>query len=151
MTTGSTDAPERGILFACNMNSIRSPMAEIIARQLVGGAVNVDSVGVYEGGQDPFIEMILAEDGFEPGDHAPKTFDDIDPEDFDIVVALTKEAESEALSRFPAAAVVTWEIPNPTDERGSREQMLNAYRDARDSLKKRIVDRFGRPAAKDGP
>lgn len=143
MTAAPADAPKRGILFACNMNSIRSPMAEIIARQLVGDGAGVESVGVYEGGQDPFIEMILAEDGFELGVHQPKTFGDIDPADFDLIVALTPEAAHEALKHFPARSVITWEIPNPTDERGSREQMLNAYREARDMLKKRIAERFG--------
>ena len=143
MTAIDTDKPGGGILFACNMNSIRSPMAEIIARQLLGGRVPVRSVGVYEGGMDPFIGMILAEDGFELGDHDPQTFADIDPRDFRVAVALTREAAGEALKYFPPTAVETWEIPNPTDTRGSREQMLNAYREARDILKRRIAERFG--------
>ena len=133
----------KGVLFACNQNSIRSPMAEAIAARLFGGQVPVSSVGVHEGGPDPFIAAILAEDGFTAPDHAPQTFATISPAAYDIVIALTPEAAQAARQYFPGHSVEQWLIPNPTDERGSRDRLMMAYRDARDLLKKLIAERFG--------
>lgn len=137
------DETPTGILFACNMNSIRSPMAEAMARAILGDRVLVDSVGVYEGGMDPFVDMILAEEGIELGQHEPKTFAQIDPKKFGTAIMLTPEAVTAAEEFFAPARIEYWPIPNPTDERGSRERLLGAYRDARDALKKRIIERFG--------
>ncbi|GGD00609.1 low molecular weight phosphatase family protein [Aquisalinus flavus] len=145
---GPENGPDRdetaaGILFACNMNSIRSPMAEAIARHLLGPDVLIDSVGVYEGGPDPFVEMILAEDGIALGEHEAKTFEEIDPSRFGTAIMLTDEAVERAGALFPPSSVEFWPIPNPTDERGSRDQLMAAYRAARDALKMRIISRFG--------
>jgi hypothetical protein len=42
-----------------------------------------------------------------------------------------------------AADVEYWPTPDPTITQGSRDQMLDAYRDVRDGLAKRIRARLG--------
>ena len=132
----------RGILFACNMNSVRSPMAEALARKLLGPAVHVASAGVYEGGLDPFVESIMQEIDNSVDGHEPQEFAAVDPLKYELVVALTPEAAEEALKFFDQKQIELWETPNPTDTRGSRDQIMNAYREARDSLQARIETRF---------
>jgi len=131
------------------MNSVRSPMAAALLARRAGDAMLVDSAGVYEGGPDPFIDIVLAEVGarLEPR-HEPKAIDDVDIKTFDLVVALTAEAAEEArgLTRSP---VEYWPIDNPSDVRGGREDALNAYRAVRDELAARIKARF--PAVHESP
>ena len=131
----------RSILFACTMNSVRSPMAEALARRALGEGVEVVSCGVYEGILDPFVAEVLAEDGLPVPTRAPQDFGHVKPERFDLVVALTPEAAAEA--RSLGARTEFWDTANPTDTRGDREAMLAAYRAVRDQLGARIEDRFG--------
>ena len=48
------------VLFACTLNSTRSPMAEALLKHLHGRHVYVDSVGVREAEIDAFAEAAIA-------------------------------------------------------------------------------------------
>lgn len=132
----------RSVLFACNMNSVRSPMAAALLRQVAGDSLSVDSAGVYEGGPDPFVEIVMGEMGVAMGGHAPKTLSEVDLSAFDIVVALTPEAAMEARKQLPRAAIEFWDIENPSEERGGRDAIVAAYARVRDALRERLVRRF---------
>ena len=131
----------RSILFACNMNSIRSPMAEALARAALGPRIRIESCGVYEGILDPFAAEVLEEIDVPRPERAPQDFAKVDAEDFDVVVTLTGEAAAEA--RRSGAKVEFWDTENPTDVRGDREAVLDAYRGVRDALREKIGARFG--------
>ena len=137
---------KKRILFACNMNSVRSPMGAAIMNALVsstsGADYSIDSAGVYEGGPDPFIDGVLREIGVSLGDFEPKAMSDIDLNKVDLVFALTPEAAAEARKVVPREKIEFWEIDNPTDVRGGRDDLLEAYRAARDDLARRIRARF---------
>ncbi|MEM6648624.1 MAG: low molecular weight phosphatase family protein [Pseudomonadota bacterium] len=132
--------PVTSLLFACNMNSVRSPMAEALARHYFGTAVKVESCGVYKGYTDPFIGMILSEKDISLDPNAPKDFSEVQVKSFDKVVALTPEAAKSA--RALGAEVVYWDIANPTDVRGSDEDLMKAYRDCRETLNTLIQSSF---------
>ena len=136
-------APERAVrtvLFACNMNSVRSPMAEALARHLLGEGIAVESCGVFEGQLDPFAREVLEEIGVAPPTRPSRSFAGVDPTAFDLVVALTGEAAGEA--RRGGAEPEFWETENPSETRGDRDDLLEAYRRVRDQLKARIEARF---------
>jgi protein-tyrosine-phosphatase len=63
---------------------------------------------------------------------------------FDLIVTLSPEAHHKALdlTRTLAADVEYWPTPDPTIVEGSREQRLDAYREMRDGLMRRIKQRF---------
>ena len=134
----------QAILFACTLNSVRSPMAAAMMRQLYGKFCFVDSVGARAGATDPFIMEILDEAGVELGKHRPKSFDDLEDASFDLVVTLSPEAHHKAmeLTRTMAVDVEYWPVMDPTMVEGSREQRLDAYRAARDEMMRRIKARF---------
>ena len=134
-------APARSILFACNMNSVRSPMAEALAQFILGPDVHVESCGVYEGIPDPFVVRVLAEEGVPPPPRRPQTFARVNLDRFTDIIALTPEAAAEA--RRAGAKVIFWETPNPTDVRGSDLDILAAYRTCRNGLKAKIRKEFG--------
>lgn len=119
-------------------------MAAAILGGRARGALKVDSAGVYEGGLDPFVESVLAEIGMSLGDYEPKALDDIALSGFDLVIALTPEAAAEVRRHVSADRVEYWPIDNPSDARGGREALMDAYRAVRDDIAGRIRGRFSR-------
>ena len=73
------------VLFACGMNSVRSPMAEALTEKLFPGQIYVRSAGVRSGKIDPFVDAVMAEMGVDMSRHQPKTFEDLDESGFDLV------------------------------------------------------------------
>jgi protein-tyrosine-phosphatase len=134
-------------------------MAEVLLKQLVGDRVYVDSCGLrhpamvhddvrdedVEAGVDPFVQAVMAELGHDLSRHRPKSFDELEDASFDLVVSLTPEAHHRAveLARGRASDIEYWPIHDPTLADGSREARLEAYRDVRDTLARRIAERFG--------
>ncbi len=133
------------ILFACTNNTIRSPMAEAIAKHLYGHVVYVDSAGVRLGERDPFVLAVMEEIGLDLSRHWPKTLDDLEDSSYDVVITLSPEAQHNALemTRTMACEVEFWPIFDATIVQGNREVVLDAYRGVRDTLSQRIRDRFG--------
>jgi protein-tyrosine-phosphatase len=137
------------VLFACTMNSVRSPMAAALLRQRWGGRIFVDSCGVRKGGEpDPFAEVVMDEVGLDLNRHHAKTFAELEDGSFDLVISLSPEAQHGAveLSRGRATELEYWPTFDPTIAEGSREQRLDAYRRVRDELERRIAERFPRPS-----
>lgn len=130
----------QSVLFACSFNSVRSPMAEGIARQLFGREVYFASVGLRAGELDPFAVSVMDEIGVDISRHRPRTFDDLEDDSFDMIVSLSPEAHHRALefTRSMAIEARYWPTIDPTAVQGSREQMLEAYRGVRDELDQRI-------------
>ncbi|SDT95103.1 low molecular weight phosphatase family protein [Stappia sp. ES.058] len=141
----SSGAIPGAVLFACGMNSVRSPMAAAITEKLFPRRIYVRSCGVREGEPDPFVEAVMAEIGCDLASHRPKTFEMLDESGFDLVVTLAPEAHHKALemTRTEAVDVEYWPTPDPTLATGSREQILDSYRSVRDMLMLRIKKRFG--------
>lgn len=139
------------ILFACSMNSVRSPMAEAIMKHLHGQRIFVDSVGVRAGEHDPFVDAVMDEIGIDITKHRVKIFDQLDDDYFDLIITLSPEAHHKALemTRTMACDVEYWPTNDATAVDGSRETKLNAYRDVRDMLLRRITERFSRAPVAD--
>jgi protein-tyrosine-phosphatase len=138
------DKAPRAILFMCGMNSIRSPMAEVIAKQVIAPGIYIQSAGVRAGERDPFVDAVLDEAGLTLGKHKPRTLDEIEDDFFDLIITLTPEAHHAALelTRSNALDVVYWPTMDPTVATGTREQILDAYREVREHLKKLISERL---------
>jgi protein-tyrosine-phosphatase len=137
------------VLFACNFNRVRSPMAAALMKLIYGDRVYVDSCGLKEGeGIDPFVVAVMDELGADLSAHRVKRFEDLEDGSFDVVVSLTPEAQHRAvdLARRRAVEVEYWPTYDPTLATGSREAVLDVYRRVRDDLKERILKRFGRPS-----
>ena len=137
------------VLFACNHNRVRSPMAEGLMKLMLGDRVYVDSCGLRrddDSEPDPFAVAVMDELGADLSHHRPKTFDDLEDDSFDLVVSLTPEAQHRAveLARHRAVEIEYWPTHDPTLTMGSREAVMEAYREARDGLAARIRARFGR-------
>ncbi|HEX6980902.1 MAG TPA: arsenate reductase ArsC [Alphaproteobacteria bacterium] len=132
------------VLFACTLNSIRSPMAEALLKHFHGQRIYCDSVGVRVEPIDPLAVEVMREIGLDVARHRPKTFDDLEDTSYDLIITLSPEAQHRAveLTRTMACEVEYWATFDPTAVEGSRETQLDAYRQVRDELKRRILKRF---------
>jgi protein-tyrosine-phosphatase len=132
------------ILFACTQNALRSVMAAGLVRFLHGNRIYVESCGVRPGVLDPFAVTVMDELGVDIARHRPKSFEELEDGFFDVVVSLSPEAQHKAveLTRASAVDLEFWNTLDPSLVEGSREQRLEAYRAVRDTLLRRIRERF---------
>jgi protein-tyrosine-phosphatase len=132
------------VLFACNLNAVRSPMAENLFKRRFAGRVFVDSCGVRAGETDPLMVAAMEELGLDLSRHRPKDFETVHDASWDLIVTLTPQAHHRALEavRTLAIDVEYWPTMDPTDVEGTRDQQLDAYRQVRDALDRRIAERF---------
>ena len=148
MVEGPRVKNPQAVLFACGLNSVRSPMAESLLKQMFPIGLYVKSAGVRKGELDPFAVAVMAELGQDISGHKPQTFEELEDWEglnFDLIISLSPEAHHKALdiTRTMAADVEYWPTPDPALAEGSREQRLDAYRAVRDQLEERIRARFG--------
>ena len=137
------------VLFACSENSIRSPIAEAIMKSKWGTRVYVDSAGVRAGDVNPFAISVLEEVGVDLSRHRPKTLDNLEDDSFDVIITLSPEAHHKALEmvRGLSCEVEYWPTIDPSVVEGSRDAVLDAFRDTRDAIEMRIMRRFPRIGA----
>lgn len=138
-------ARSTAVLFACTHNAVRSPMAEGLLKHLLGHRIYVDSVGVRPGDStDGFAVQVMDEIGIDIARHQPKAFDELEDDSFDEVISLSPEAQHRAvdMTRVMACDVLFWNTFDPTLVEGSRESRLDAYRQVRDQLMRRIKEHF---------
>ena len=133
------------VLFACNRNAVRSPMAAAILRHLAGSRVFVGSAGTRAGeATDPFAVAVMEELGIDISKHKPVSLAGVHDTSFDLIVTLAPEAHHKALEIVSGFAVDVeyWPTPDPSLASGNREQILDAYRSLRDQLFAKIKSRF---------
>ena len=133
------------VLFACTMNAVRSSMAEGILKFLHGSRIYVDSAGVRLGEIDGYTIAVMDEIGIDLSKHKSKIFDDLEDAYYDVVIPLSPEAQHKAveMTRVMACEVEFWNTFDPSlIESEKREVRLDAYRQVRDQLLKRIKVRF---------
>lgn len=143
----------QSVLFCCDHNAVRSPMAEGIMKKLYGGDTYVQSVGVMgDMDIDGFSIAVCEEIGVELSRHRTRSFDEMqewgdDLSSFDLVVALSPASQRRALdlTRVYHLDVVYWPIMDPTGLGETREAKLNAYRQTRDQIMSHLKNRWGEP------
>lgn len=138
-----TDSGLPTVLFACSMNSVRSPMAAALARQMFPGKLIARSAGARSGKADPMVQHVMEPLGIDMSVHTPHTMDELVKTHFDLVVTLSDEARRAVDQRdLDANNVEHWETEDPTERDGSRETQIAAYTALRDSLMRKIRDKM---------
>ena len=141
------------ILFCCDHNSVRSPMAEGMMKKFYGRAAYVQSAGVKgDMDVDGFAIAVCDEIGVEIANHRSRSFDEMqdwgdDLGGFDLIVALSPASQRQALemTRLYHLDIEYWPIMDPTGLAEGREARLAAYRQTRDQIRQRMIQRFGPP------
>lgn len=128
-------------------------MAEGLMKKYYGQDCYVQSAGVKnELDIDGFSIAVCQELGIELSRHRTRTFHEMqewgdDLSGFDLIIALSPASQRRALelTRWYSLDVEYWPILDPTDLGQTREQKLEAYRQARDQISDNLIRRFGPP------
>lgn len=126
-------------MFLCVANSARSQLAEGLARRMFGDRATVQSAGSQPSRLNPYAVEVMAELGIDLSNHASKSVDTIDPAAVDLVITLC--AEEVCPVYLGQTRRLHWPIPDPasTDPSLSREDMLQRFRTARDTIQDKLA------------
>ena len=137
------------ILFACNINAVRSAMAEAMVKHAFPGKIFVDSCGVTPGIRDGFATAVMQEIGLDMTAHEPKSFEDLDSGFYDVIISFSPMAHdsARALTQNIDCETLYWPVDNLANLTGSREEMLRAYRHVRDDIRDKLSIYFDKEIA----
>ena len=141
----------QSILFCCDHNAVRSPMAEGIMKKLFGTGTYVQSVGVINDLEiDGFSIAVCEEIDVELSRHRSRSFDEMEQwgdnlSSFDLIVALSPASQRRALelTRLFHLTVEYWHILDPTGIGETRETKLVSYRQTRDQIVNKLKEKWG--------
>lgn len=120
------------ILFVCAANLCRSPLAEIIAEKLSGGAIEAKSAGISPAYCPVYEEAACVAEKFYGADfsgHKPTHVLEYQLEEFDHIIAMDSSVHKALaeMKSVPKDKIVVWEIADPCGfgieayERAARE------------------------------
>jgi arsenate reductase (thioredoxin) len=132
----------RHVLFLCVANSARSQMAEGIARSLAPAGVTISSAGSKPSRVNPLAIRALDELGIDIRSQTSKSVDSISPEGIDAVITLCSEEVCPVF--LGKAHRVHWGLPDPAGAGSTEEEQLQAFRNVRDELRRRLEVVFAR-------
>ena len=138
------------VLFCCNYNSVRSPMAEGIFKYLIGRKIFVQSAGVFDTLEiDGFTIKVCDEINVKLSRHQVRSLSEMEKEggfigSFDLIIPLTKESLVEAYkySTFSSVLIEDWTVDEPIKNENDINQTLESYRQTRDVIFDKVKNRF---------
>lgn len=144
---------KKKVLFLCFHNSARSQMAEGLLRAMYGDKYEVQSAGVQATHVDPCAVKVMSEIGIDISGQHSKIMTDLRGILFDVAVTVCDKAKEmcplcrvslRAPANTPAAKeVIHRTFKDPATAKGSEEEQLNAFRQARDEIKEWIIQTSG--------
>jgi arsenate reductase len=130
-------ADPRHVLFLCVANSARSQMAEGIARALAPSTVRISSAGSVPSRLNPLAVRALDEIGLDIRGQFSKSVNDLPAGDVDTVITLCAEEVCPVF--LGKARRVHWALPDPAGAGNTEAEQLQAFRDVRDELRRRLA------------
>ncbi len=138
------------ILFCCNYNSVRSPMAEGIFKKLFGRKIFVQSAGIFDTLEiDGFTVKVCNEINVKLSKHRVRSLKEMEKNggfigSFDLIIPLTKESSQEAYkySSYSSVMIEDWIVDEPLKNENDINQTLCSYRMTRDLIFDKINKRF---------
>jgi arsenate reductase (thioredoxin) len=125
----------RRILFLCTGNSCRSQIAEGFGRIMIPNGNEVYSAGIAPVGIHPLTVQVMKEAGLDLHSQKSKGLSSIPLDKISTVITLCGHAE-EHCPTFPANVERHhWPIKDPVRVRGTDEEVLRAFRMAREEIR----------------
>ena len=129
------------ILVLCTGNSCRSQIAHgYLEHFTTSKNVKIYSAGVETHGLNPRAIAIMKEDGIDISHHTSNNIDEYFDIPFDYVITVCDNAKKNC-PFFPSKAVrFHYNFPDPAKAIGTEEEVLNAFRNVRQMIKKYCLD-----------
>lgn len=140
----------QSVLFCCDYNSIRSPMAEGIFKKLIGPNIFVQSAGIYDTLEiDGFTVRVCDEIDVKLNRHRVRSMSEAEKKGgfvgtFDLIVAMTQASllEVQKFTKYDSVEIESWQIKEPQKDDFSITQTLCSYRATRNLIYRKISERF---------
>lgn len=119
------------ILFLCVANSVRSQIAEGLAREILGDKAEIFSAGIHPSYVHPTAKAVMQEIGIDISGQQSKSVDDVNVYTMDRIITVCGDG---VCPNVPDSIVKEhWPLPDPGAD-------VTLYRAIRDDLKIRILD-----------
>ena len=132
----------KSVLFLCTHNSARSQMAEGILRALYGNRYEAFSAGTQATTVNPYVIQAMAEIGIDLSTHRSKHANEFADCQMDVVVTVCDNAQANC-PYFPGGVLVHHSFVDPSQFKGTDEEIMAGVRTVRDEVKKWIKQYFG--------
>lgn len=110
------DTPN-SFLFLCLGNICRSPMAHYLAQDMLGDDVFCDSAGLYGQIGRPATadarKVMRLEFGSDMSKHIAKHLNEINLNEFDVIICLDEEVYEHLVNKVPAPKLLNWHVEDP--------------------------------------
>lgn len=126
------------VLFLSADNACRSQMAEAWARSLASDMVKVKSAGIAIQDIDPLTVTVMAEVGINMTKQMPVRVNSELLEWADLIVTLCDKVEEQCPIMSFDTMKLHLPLSNPAKVTGDEQTILDAYRQTRDKVKKRV-------------
>lgn len=127
------------IMFLCTGNSCRSQMAEGFARHYGRGFIEPYSAGLLASRVHPRAIKVMMEVGIDISGQTSKEIDTDLLNQMDVIITLCGHAEASCPLTPPHIRRLHWPIDDPVRRTGTEEEIMNAFRRARDEIRDRIL------------
>ena len=126
------------VMFLCIGNSCRSQMAEGFARELGKGIIESYSAGLSPAGVNPNAVRVMKEIGIDISNQKSKAIDETLLNTMDIIITLCGRAEASCPMTPLEIKRIHWPIEDPVGAIETEEEIMDAFRKARDEIKTKI-------------
>jgi arsenate reductase (thioredoxin) len=132
---------KKSILFLCTHNSARSQMAEALLNTLNGDKYEAYSAGMIATRVNPYVVKAMAEIGIDISKNRSKSIEEFRGKNFNYVVTVCDNAK-EACPFFPGEKIIHKSFEDPTQVKGSEEEIMKKTRRIRNEIKEWLKTTF---------
>ena len=132
---------DRNVLFLCQDNALLSQMAEAAAKHLAPPKTRIFSAGVKPGRIPPTVIKAMNEIGIPIAEQKSKSLDDVPINEIDLVVSFG-DAHKQCSNLPGRAKIESWPVTDEFKHKKSEGEDLDALRDERDDIEKRVFALF---------
>ncbi|GHB03340.1 arsenate reductase [Algimonas arctica] len=129
------------ILFVCQLNMVRSPMAEGLARKKGLDAI---SCGIDPGVEaDELMMSVMRDVGIDMSQHEPRSLQSVAGQTFARIITFSEDSKAAANAIFGAnAPIELWSIPMPSMGSHDVRAIMETYRSIRTVISNRLDRQF---------
>lgn len=106
---------------------------------MLGDRVEAFSAGTDPGGVNPRAIQVMKEAGVDISAHRSKSADEFSGQTFDLVITLCHEAQAQCPVFSGAKKTIHMGFPDPARVVGSDKEVLNAFREVRDRIRRNLI------------
>lgn len=117
-------------------------MAEGLLRFHYGDKYEAYSAGTKPSIVNPYAIRVMNELGIDISNHNSKHIDELKNIDFDVVITVCDNAKESCPAYFGKAKKLHWSFEDPAEAKGTEEEIMDKFREARDQIKDMIFKNY---------